>query len=163
MLTSAAASLAAISRLTGEIDQLHERCNKLRRTLGHAQQPSTDVATVKAQHTHPEVALTQLRDQKASELQLLALQCCGHSTRQCHGANAPKRSGDRFNLARWSWSQGIIAVALSKRCKVVRFLRSLRSVVALLRLSSLLLDELLPFSTATDLRRNPLLRSLRSY
>ena len=45
---------------------------------------------------HCSLALMQLRDAKASELQLLALRCCGHSTRHCHGA--ARQPGDRFNV-----------------------------------------------------------------
>ena len=88
-----------MSKLTSDIDALHNRCNTLRRKLGHAQQPATDVAALKQQHSRPEAALMHVRDQKVAELQLLALRCCGHSTRHCHGANAPKQPNDHFNLA----------------------------------------------------------------
>lgn len=89
-----------VSHLTEQVHELHSRCNALRRRLGHPLQPSDNIVTLKQQHSRPEAALLQLRDAKASELQLLALRCCGHSTRQCHGGNAaPKQAGDRFNLA----------------------------------------------------------------
>jgi hypothetical protein len=90
--------MSAVSKLSSEIDELHARCNALRRTLGHATTPASDVGALKQQHTKPEAALMQLRDAKVSELQLLALRCCGHSTRSCHGG-APRQPGDRFNLA----------------------------------------------------------------
>ena len=92
-----AATVITVSKLADDINHLHGRCNSLRRALGHAPQPAADVAALKQQHARPEGVLLQLRDAKASELQLLALRCCGHSTRQCH--TGAKQPGDRFNLA----------------------------------------------------------------
>ena len=91
--------MSAMTKLTSDIDALHNRCNTLRRKLGHAQQPATNVAVLKQQNSRPEAALMHVRDQKVAELQLLALRCCGHSTRHCYGANAPKQPNDHFNLA----------------------------------------------------------------
>ena len=84
-----------VNKLYAEIDELHNKGNAMRKVLGQPSQPNTDIADIKKQQ-RPEAALLALREAKASELQLLALKCCGHSTRNCYGGN---RLGDRFNLA----------------------------------------------------------------
>lgn len=89
---------AHIAKLTAQIDELHQRCTQLKRSLGHSQvHEETDVAMLRKTHSQPEAALLQLRDAKASELQLLALRSCGHSTRNCF-SNGARQPGDRFNL-----------------------------------------------------------------
>ena len=66
------ANAQVLSRLTADIDSLHERCNTLRRSLGHVAPLESEVNAVKKHHSRPEAALLSLRDAKASELQLLS-------------------------------------------------------------------------------------------
>ena len=86
--------------LQADIDSLHSKCNELRQSFGHPTTLESEArALVKDGGSRPgtEQALLQLRDSKASELQLLSLRCCGRSTRDCHGA-VTGPSGSRFNL-----------------------------------------------------------------
>jgi FtsZ-binding cell division protein ZapB len=93
------AAAAVINRLTTEIDELHCKCNALKRSLGQAPaQPESEAKQVKQQHARPEEALKALRDAKAAELQMLTLRQCGASTRHCHGSSSRSGPGDRFNL-----------------------------------------------------------------
>ena len=72
-VSSMAEKQAHIAKLTAQIDELHQRCTQLKRSLGHSQvHEETDVASSKA--TASRGRLLQLRDAKASELQLLAAQ-----------------------------------------------------------------------------------------
>lgn len=92
--------MLTLMSLQADIDSLHSKCNELRQSLGHPTTLESEArALVKDGGSRPgtEQALLQLRDSKASELQLLSLRCCGRSTRDCHGA-VTGPSGSRFNL-----------------------------------------------------------------
>jgi len=89
-----------LTSLQADIDSLHSKCNELRQSLGHPTTLESEArALVKDGGSRPgtEQALLQLRESKASELQMLSLRCCGRSTRDCHGA-VTGPSGSRFNL-----------------------------------------------------------------
>ena len=93
-------SMLTLMSLQADIDSLHSKCNELRQSFGHPTTLESEArALVKDGGSRPgtEQALLQLRDSKASELQLLSLRCCGRSTRDCHGA-VTGPSGSRFNL-----------------------------------------------------------------
>ena len=91
--------MSTLSNLQSDIETLHARCNVLRRKLGHTVVPDSEAKKVMSSTSRQgvELALLQLREAKATELQMLSLRCCGHSTRDCHGSSSGPL-GSRFNL-----------------------------------------------------------------
>ena len=126
-VTSASMSAGSVASLRGDIEALQGRCTTLRRSLGHtvpsdAEAKAALIAAVRGEQA--EASLLQLRESKAAELQMLSLQCCGKSTRHCHGAAGPR--GSRFNLR----LQLAVADCMSQLQRENRALRKDRELAA---------------------------------
>ena len=92
----------ALEAVKSDIRELHTRANELRLAIG--QPAAADIEPVlgrygassdSAQLQVASQALSQLRDQKAGELQILTLYECGRSVRDCRAAATHRLSQSR--------------------------------------------------------------------